>query len=123
MRGTAVNELAEQDIDNCVEIIENEDLDAASTSYNFLEAGNLSLFAVGIGVAAGTLLVLLIVFTLVLTRREQRRCQNNNSHHILGQLTNTAATTMTTRSDMEVGGGESEKNGHELMLPQNEKGS
>lgn len=39
MRGTAVNELQEQDIDNCVEIIENEDLDAASTSYNFLESG------------------------------------------------------------------------------------
>lgn len=39
IRGTAVNELREQDIDNCVEIIENEDLDAASTSYNFLESG------------------------------------------------------------------------------------
>lgn len=39
MRGTAVNELQEQDIDNCVEIIESEDLDAASTSYNFLESG------------------------------------------------------------------------------------
>lgn len=34
-----MNELQEQDIDNCVEIIENEDLDAASTSYNFLESG------------------------------------------------------------------------------------
>lgn len=143
-RGTAVYELQAQDIDNCVEIIENEDLDAASTSYNFLESGkmafqcsfnkmayyvydswellfylslaldcpqfndllsagfcfnrnhifllcfftgNLSIFAVSIGVAAGILLVFLILFTLVLTKREA------NGGHPAEQLTNTITTT------------------------------
>lgn len=42
MRGTPVNDLRVQDIDSCVEIIENEDLDAASTSYNFLESGKFN---------------------------------------------------------------------------------
>lgn len=35
----AVNELRPEDVPNCVEIMENEDFDAASTSYNFLETG------------------------------------------------------------------------------------
>lgn len=39
MRGMAVNELRPEDVPNCVEIMENEDFDAASTSYNFLETG------------------------------------------------------------------------------------
>lgn len=39
MRGTAVIDLREQDIEDCVDIVENEDLEAASTSYNFLESG------------------------------------------------------------------------------------
>lgn len=32
-------DLREQDIEDCVDIVENEDLEAASTSYNFLESG------------------------------------------------------------------------------------
>lgn len=39
IRGTLVNDLHANDIDYCVEVIENEDLNAASTSYNFLESG------------------------------------------------------------------------------------
>ena len=39
MRGTAVNDLQEEDIENCVELIAHEDFDAASTSYNLMEGG------------------------------------------------------------------------------------
>jgi hypothetical protein len=68
MRGKPINKLDRKKLDYCHEIFDDEGHDAASTSYNILDEGNINMLAIAISSSVVLLVLLIIIVAMICNR-------------------------------------------------------